>query len=416
MQPVLHRDRRDPMIDSIRAIALLGVVVMNIGAMVMRFVGGEVMAGAGPADLAAMLLDLALFQGKARSAFAFLFGVGFGILFLRSRRQCGSFAAFYLRRMLALILFGMINQAFFFWGDILVLYGLLGMAMLPLHNISDRLLLRCGLALVIVPPLAAGLVEALTGQPLPGPIPSPDSAQLFATLMAGSYAEVVAANLPQTLLRYASDPVHMGVYATGVFGLFMIGAWTVRRGIPFDVTSHRRLLRCVAWIGFPIGLVVSAVHATRLAGIPAEGLAGAIVTAAYVGLPVMGLGAIAALALGFARGARPLQRLLAPIGRMSLTNYLASGLIGGLVFYGYGLGLVRDFSGVGINLFALGLFAALTLFSHAWLAFFRIGPAEWLSRCLSDLRLQPLRRAIPVREWRELGGSRDLPLVSALEQ
>jgi uncharacterized protein len=58
---------------------------------------------------------------------------------------------------------------------------------------------------------------------------------------------------------------------------------------------------------------------------------------------------------------------------------------------------VRQFSGVGINLFALGLFAALAIFSHVWLARFRMGPAEWLWRCLSDLRLQPLRRANPVQ-------------------
>jgi uncharacterized protein len=303
-----------------------------------------------------------------------------------------------LRRMAALIWFGLINQAFFFWGDILVLYGLLGMAMLPLRNLSDRLLLRYGLALVIIPPLAVGLVEALTGQPLPRLIPAPDSGPFFATLMTGSYAEVVAANLPQTVLRYASDTAHMAVYATGVLGLFMLGAWSVRQGIPFDVAAHRPLLRRIAWIGLPLGFVVSAVHATRLLGIPADGLFGALVSAAYVGLPMMALGAISALALWFARGARGLQRLLAPVGRMALTNYLASGLIGGLVLYGYGLGLVREFSGVGINLFALGLFAALALFSHAWLARFRVGPAEWLWRCFSELRVQPLRRAAPAGE------------------
>jgi uncharacterized protein len=365
---------------------------MNISAMVMRFVGRDVMAGAGPADIGAMLFDLALFQGKARSAFAFLFGVGFGILMQRSEHQGANFPSFYLRRMGALILFGLINQAFFFWGDILVLYGLLGMAMLPLRDLSDRLLLRFGIALVVIPPLATGLIEAFTGQRLLGLIPAPDSAPLFATLMTGSYASVVAANLPQTVLRYASDTAHMAVYATGVFGLFMLGAWSVRKGLPLDPASHRPLLRRVAWIGVPLGFVVSAVHATRLAGIPAEGFFSALVTAAYVGLPVMAIGTISALALWLGRGRRGVQRILAPVGRMALTNYLASGLIGGLVFYGYGLGLVSEFSVVGINLFAVSLFAALALFSHGWLAQFRVGPVEWLWRSLSHLRLLPLRR------------------------
>lgn len=69
MQLQPYDQHRSPLIDSIRAIALLGVIVMNIGAMVMRFIGNEVMAAAGPLDLGAMLVDLLLFQGKARSAF-----------------------------------------------------------------------------------------------------------------------------------------------------------------------------------------------------------------------------------------------------------------------------------------------------------------------------------------------------------
>ena len=397
MQPQFRREQRDPMIDSIRAIALLGVIVMNIGAMVMRFVGSEIMADATPVDLGAMLFDLALFQGKARSAFAFLFGVGFGILLQRAEREHTNFTAFYLRRMAALILFGLINQAFFFWGDILVLYGLLGMAMLPLRKLSDRSLLRSGLVLVLVPPLATGLIEALLGRPLGGLIPPADSAPFFATLMTGSYAEVVAANLPQTVLRYAGDTAHMIVYASGVLGLFMLGAWSVRKNIPFDAQAHQSQLRRIALIGLPVGFVLGGVHASRLIGIQADGLFGAFVTAAYVGLPVMALGAISALALWFSTSASRLQRLLAPAGRMALTNYLASGLLGGLVFYGYGLGLAREFSGAGINLLALALFVLLALFSHAWLTRFRFGPAEWLWRCMSDLRLHPFRRAAPLQ-------------------
>ncbi len=396
MQPEFREQRR-PMIDSIRAIALLGVIVMNIGAMVMRFVGPEIMANAAPVDLGAMLLDLALFQGKARSAFAFLFGVGFGILLRRAEREQTNFTAFYLRRMGVLILFGLINQAFFFWGDILVLYGLLGLAMLPLRKLSDHLLLRLGLVLILVPPLLVGLLEAWLSHPLGGLIPPEDSAPFFSILMTGSYGEVVAANLPQTALRYAVDTAHMVVYASGVFGLFMLGAWCVRKNIPFDAQAHRKLLRQIALVGLPLGLSLSAVHATRLLGIPVHGPLGGAVTAAYVGLPVMALGAISALALWFETSAGFLQRSLAPVGRMALTNYLASGLLGGLVFYGYGLGLARAFSGAGINLLALCLFLLLALFSHAWLARFRVGPAEWLWRCLSELRVQPFRRAAPLQ-------------------
>ena len=52
-------------IDTLRAIALFGVIVMNLTAMVMIFKAPQVMATAGPPDLATGLFDLVFLQGKA---------------------------------------------------------------------------------------------------------------------------------------------------------------------------------------------------------------------------------------------------------------------------------------------------------------------------------------------------------------
>jgi uncharacterized protein len=85
------------------------------------------------------------------------------------------------------------------------------------------------------------------------------------------------------------------------------------------------------------------------------------------------------------------------MGRKALTGYLASNLIGGAVWYGWGLGLMGVWNGAAMNLFALALFAGLCLFSAAWMRLFRFGPAEWVWRSLTYGSLQPLlrRRARP---------------------
>lgn len=83
--------------------------------------------------------------------------------------------------------------------------------------------------------------------------------------------------------------------------------------------------------------------------------------------------------------------MLAPFGRMALTNYLLSGAIGGFIFYGYGFGQMRAVGFDGINLVAALIVIALLLFSHIWLARYRLGPAEWLWRSASHGALQPLR-------------------------
>ena len=85
---------------------------------------------------------------------------------------------------------------------------------------------------------------------------------------------------------------------------------------------------------------------------------------------------------------------LAPLGwagRMALTNYMLQVAALDFLASGYGAGLrVRPlFSVIGTLL----LFGGLAVFSRWWLARFRFGPAEWLWRCFTYLRVQPLRLA-----------------------
>ena len=83
-------------------------------------------------------------------------------------------------------------------------------------------------------------------------------------------------------------------------------------------------------------------------------------------------------------------RVFADAGRMALTNYMLQALVFDLLGAGYGLGLrLRPFAHL---LATPALFAAQAAISRAWLARFRFGPAEWVWRCMTYARLQPLRR------------------------
>jgi uncharacterized membrane protein YeiB len=85
-------------------------------------------------------------------------------------------------------------------------------------------------------------------------------------------------------------------------------------------------------------------------------------------------------------------RVLAPAGRMALTNYLMQSLICMIFFYGFGLGhwgLPRAQQ----VLFVAVVYAAQIAFSHWWLARFRYGPMEWLWRGFTYRQVPPLRIA-----------------------
>jgi uncharacterized protein len=103
---------------------------------------------------------------------------------------------------------------------------------------------------------------------------------------------------------------------------------------------------------------------------------------------------IASFALLFLRP-RWQPRLLsfAPVGRMALSAYLAQTVIGVLVFFGVGLGLLGRFGNSVTMPLGLAVFALQVWACRAWLAHFRFGPLEWAWRSLTWLRLEPFRRA-----------------------
>ena len=378
---------RVALVDTLRALALFGVILMNITSMVMMFMAPAVLERADLADMIFGTADLVLLQGKARSCFALLFGVGFGVMLLRAESAGAGFDRFFLRRMAGLLLFGVVNQVFLFWGDILATYALVGASLLLFRHWPDRRLLITAALLVLGVPLLHGVLEVVFGV-LPVAM-SAAQADASANAALASYQQahygpaVMAANVLVLVQIWASDIAYKTVYVCSVLGLFMLGLVIARRGVLFNVEAHRPLLRRVAWIALPVGLVFSVLHATESFGWDPGMPLAALVSASYMGLPLMSLGYVATFALLLQRRAPGLVRLLAPAGRMALTNYLASGILGALVFHGYGLGLMGKLSMTAMNLVAIGIFLLLVAFSHAWLRWFRYGPVEWLWRSLS---------------------------------
>jgi uncharacterized protein len=107
----------------------------------------------------------------------------------------------------------------------------------------------------------------------------------------------------------------------------------------------------------------------------------------------LGLFYVSVIVLMLNRGKlQTFSRLLAPVGRMALTNYLMHSIICTSIFYGYGFGLygkVSIFQGI---LLTILIFALQIPFSQFWLNHFHYGPFEWLWRSLTYGKLQPFRK------------------------
>ena len=309
---------RSDLIDALRAIALFGVIMVNMAGITMIVMAQKMMSSLGPGDIGVMVLEILFIFGKARAAFAFLFGIGFGILLERAARRGGDFRAMFVRRMLALFAFGVINQIFFFFGDILTNYALLGLALLLFRRAPDRALLGCGFAMVILPPLLAGVAEIIVGGTLPNLTGLPTSAASalasargFEAYSSGHYVDAISFNASWPYYAITGNPVHRIVYNLSVFGMFLLGYLVARHRVLLEVEAYRPMLRrAVRWL-IPIGLVLNAIFALGLFGMKLDGTLRGLVTACFSGPPILSLGFIAALALLFSRRAKRFQALLA---------------------------------------------------------------------------------------------------------
>lgn len=210
-------------------------------------------------------------------------------------------------------------------------------------------------------------------------------------LTQGSYPDAVAMRFKQLDERMV-DEVGFSVLLVGVF---LIGIWFVRSGVIAHAAEHKPLYQRLAIVGIPLGiglgLLGSLIATGRPPGVNDGGhdLAHALLS---LGSLPAALGYIGAVMLMLhSHGALARIRLLAPFGRMALSNYLTQSLVFSLLFYAHGMGLwgIGRTAQVGI---ALGLCALQIGLSHWWLARYQYGPVEWLWRALTYLTWPPMRR------------------------
>jgi uncharacterized protein len=114
------------------------------------------------------------------------------------------------------------------------------------------------------------------------------------------------------------------------------------------------------------------------------------------GVPALAFCIVAGVTLLWQRPRpRNILSVLAPVGRMALTNYILQTVVCVYIFYSYGLALFGRISAANATLIALGIFAGQIVMSTVWLTFFSYGPLEWIWRQLTYGRRLKLRAAAP---------------------
>lgn len=398
-------------IDILRGIAILGILVVNMGLFSLPEVP---MRELWPNALDGTVDRLTLFlaQEKFKTLFSFLFGLGLVVQMMRAEARGGRFLPLYARRLGILFLLGILHFLFLWDGDILHDYALIACVVLLFRQRALNTLLASAAAFLSVavlfyglmtyyavtreaPPAVTAWISYETGVDDPATatteISTEELDEYDRVVAHGTYAELVALRareLPRDLSPDTDDAY--------VIALFLLGVYAGRRRLFQDPAAHRPFLRRVQRWGALVGIVANAAFAAGGSYDPAptsvpENLGRLCL---LVGAPALTLSFAATIIL-LAEDEVWRRRLapLAAVGRTALSNYLLQSVICTTLFYGYGLGLfgkVRPSLGL---LLTLGIFLVQVPLSAWWLRRFRFGPVEWLWRSATYWRLQPMRLA-----------------------
>ncbi len=381
LAPISSKERLQ-ILDILRGFAIFGILAVNIGGFASPiFFPGYLVHDASVFDELAHRLMLFFAEGKFYTIFSFLFGLGFSVQLGRAENKGRDIKSFYPRRLWVLFGFGILHAIFFWYGDILRLYALLGFALLAFRNRSNRtLLIWAGIFYA-----AAFIILVLIGGPFANePIPGFDVVAMARQAYHGS------SFLNVLIFQVITFPVTFGVIALAqgliVMSLFLLGLFAGRIRFFEHLYENRVWLIRAAIFGLLVGVPANALFMLTENSVPAS-LGFTIGSPAFAAMYVSLIGLISLTESG--------QKILAPlsyVGRMALTNYILQSVVCSLLFFGYGFGLYEQIGAAGLWGVTFLIYLVQIPFSMAWLSRFHFGLFEWVWRTLTYRQRQPFVR------------------------
>src|SRR5688500_18553443 len=286
-------------------------------------------------------------ESKFITIFSLLFGAGVVLMTGRLEGRGVSPGRLHYRRMLWLLVFGLVHAYVLWHGDILVLYAICGMLLYPLRRLSVRTLVTLGVAA-----LAVGMLSALAGQFSWPSWPDEARGEWLAhwrpslSALAAETAAVQGGWLAQEPWRggfsaefHLQDMLSFELWHVG--GLMLLGMALLKSGV-LTGRKTRRQYALQGAIGLACGLLVVAWGLYQFQAvnwrlpdslfiIPLWNYWGSILVAlGYIGL---------LLTMWKAGVMRGIVSRLTAVGRMAFSSYILETLICTTIFYGHGLGL-----------------------------------------------------------------------------
>ena len=338
-----------------------------------------------------------LFSGKSYAMFSLLFGLSFFMQMESQAAKGVDFRGRFLWRLALLFLFGYIN-GLVYMGEFFMVYAVLGVFLIPLYKVPTRWLLVLCVLLFLQIPAVISFVSLLSDNVAN----EPTAAAAYMDRLFERAADVfINGSLMDVLSFNTFDGqsakclwVFNNFRYLQLLGLFIAGMLIGRQGIH---KSEEKMVK-YSRLFLPYCLAFWAVFYAVSFLLPVWGVDGFALRVGQTLFKTYGnLGQMMVYFCGFTllyyryKGQKVLDRI-APVGRMSVTNYMAQSIVGVSLFYGFGGNFAVEFNYLQSFLLGAAFCVIQIAYSNWWIKRFYYGPMEWLWRSLTWFQVVPLSR------------------------
>ena len=321
-----------------------------------------------------------LFAGKSYAIFSLLFGFSFFIQYDNQRKKGNDFRWRYVWRLAILFVFGLVNTLFFS-GDILMMYAVLGLILIPVCNLNTKYVLIIATFLLMLPMEWFNFFNILFNPDYILPVNRSNAyyGDMYTYLSGNSFVDHTVGNI--SIGRWASvfwswengrffqaPALFMFGMIAGRKQLFVASAASIafwKKALLFAITLFIPLFAFKTYL--PVLIVNKDIVNSLL-----------IIFTSWSNVTFMVV-LVSSFVLLYQKEAvnRVLIKLI-PFGKMSLTSYFSQSILGSFIYYRYGLGLYQYTGATFGLLIGIVLFLLQLGFCTWWLKTHKQGPLEAL--------------------------------------
>ncbi|WP_164716336.1 DUF418 domain-containing protein [Paenibacillus whitsoniae] len=399
MQPTTTTDRIS-LIDILRGLAVFGIFFVNViflSSPDLFYQRNSVLPDESAVNQGVRLVIDMFLTGRCYPILSLLFGVGFYLFMRRAEQKGKRVFKLFSRRMLILFLIGIAHGVFFYNGDVLHQYALLGSLLMLFYRRKDKTILRWAISILILFLVMFSLsflqpAESLNaGSAANYKIAEDSAAAAIEVYHHGNYGEWLNFRIQHEVLpNLASEQIGY----PSMFAMMLLGFYFGRIGVFENMGKYTGLFRKIRNISSIVSVIVVVSFACTRLKFFALGAYQALLDQFLI----YGCGIflsflyISFIVLLFQK---PIgHKLLQPlkfVGQMSLTNYIMQSVVSVVFFAGLNFYAKLDF--LTVTGYCLIVIAVEIGFSRWWMNRFSLGPMEWVWRRLTYGKLEQARPA-----------------------